>query len=148
MKALLASLLLSTIAHALPVTFLAVGRPSMLKIRGECHGEILSRAPFEAVVKLESCKTGISLRDKHMKEKYLEVKVYPDATLRGQMPEAGAFKGKLTVHGKEADVVGEVKDGVLSFSTTISAHGIEIPQFMGVTVADKVEIEAEIKGVQ
>lgn len=140
---------LSTVLHADPVTFIAIGRPSMLKIRGECSGKIVSPPPnFEATVELKECVTGIALRDKHMREKYLEVEIHPVATLKAQLPKEGDWKGKLTVHGKEAEVIGEIKDGVLRFSTTIEAHGITIPQFMGVTVANEVKIEAQILGVK
>src|SRR3989338_6695806 len=60
------------------VRFLAVGKPSMLKIHGK--GKILA-ADFQlekeslkgsAEVDLNSIDTGIALRNQHMKEKYLE----------------------------------------------------------------------------
>ena len=82
------SIFISAAAHAVPtisiekdkssVEFLAIGRPSALKIRGnkaKPEGKITFKdngIDGIIVLNLEDFETGISLRDRHMKEKYLE----------------------------------------------------------------------------
>ena len=79
------------------------------QLRVEDDGTML-----KVVVPLAGLQTGIALRDKHMREKYLEVEKYPDAVLElpwsgvklpedGQTVEATA-PGKMTLHGKTKDV--------------------------------------------
>ena len=69
---------------------------------------------LKVIVPLAGLQTGIGLRDKHMREKYLEVDKYPDAVLEvpwsgvklpgdGQTGE-GSAPGKMTLHGKSKDV--------------------------------------------
>ena len=53
--------------------------------------------------------TGIRLRDKHMKEKSLEVQKYPNAELRVartalQLPKGGDATGAVTLHGQTRNV--------------------------------------------
>lgn len=154
------------------VEFLAIGKPSLLKINGtggklkgqlEVKGQQVSG---QFVLPLDLISTGISLRDDHMKNKYLEVSKYPEATL--QIAElkldkdffavSGSqknipFKGKLRVHGAEKDIEGTVnidsdEKSVSVFAqtkTVISAHQIDIPSYMGIKVADEVEITAQVK---
>lgn len=65
-------------AEKSPVGFTAVGRPSALKIKGEgakATGALKSAGDSlegEISANLDVFQTGISLRDHHMKEKYLE----------------------------------------------------------------------------
>lgn len=104
---------------------------------------------MHAEVELESCTTKNSLRDKHMK-KMLQVGKLPKAKLCAFIPmTTGPFKGELEISGKKSRVTGElVKEGsksTLKFKTTLTQHGIERPSFLGVTVADEVEIEATIE---
>ncbi len=184
-------LLFTTAASALPtksldltkvtssIEFLAVGTPSMLKIRGKVKGGSDAK-PLEGTLVLEGEKltgtakfgldtleTGISLRDRHMKEKYLETAKFPKAELAFSdfklTPELQKgdgeaskvpFKGKLTIHGVPQEVSGLVdikKKGsdlslAFTFSTKITAHGIPSPGFMGVTVAEEVEISVKVEG--
>ena len=58
------------------------------------------------VVKLVGLKTGISLRDKHATEKYLEVGKFPDAVLTNATGKGGKGHGKLKIRGIEKDVEG------------------------------------------
>lgn len=161
------------------VEFLAVGNPSAIKIRGEMtenpkdalKGEITLedfKAKGTVTLKLDSLTTGIALRDKHMKEKYLETGKYPFARLEitdllfprsfieaAFSAEGEPFKGLLTLREKTLPVVGTVslkgtRGGFVmkfEFKIKCSAFKIETPSFMGVTVADEVKIEAETKTV-
>lgn len=66
--------------------FVAKGRPALIAIKGtgdgatgslnEMNGTITGEIQFQ----LKSLKTGIDLRDSHLKDKYLEVEKFPIAT--------------------------------------------------------------------
>lgn len=129
------------------VTFLALGHPAMLKIAAQCQvfSLVNKSVGVEATVDLDSCTTGIEMRDHHMKEKYLETAKFPRAVFKGVIPTKGPFTGVLTVHGKDATVQGEVYNGVVRFSTRVSNHGISIPSYMGISVADEVMIQAVLQ---
>lgn len=137
------------------VTFVAVGRPSLLKVKGTCKGRIVKKDPVSdikgekgfqilAEVDLNSCDTGINLRNEHMRTKYLETGKYPRALLHGSLIGPG-FTGTLIVHGKDSAVTGTFAKGKLTFKTSLSAHGIAEPGFKGITVANEVTIEAGIE---
>src|SRR5215471_253718 len=97
------------------VSFSASG-PGGLRIEGQTQElEVRNQGESLAViVPLRNLSTGIALRDRHMKEKYLETDKYPTAELkvaRGELkvPPAGATEegtanGLLTLHGTEKKV--------------------------------------------
>jgi polyisoprenoid-binding protein YceI len=153
--------------HDSKVDFLSVGRPSAIKIRGEgsklegkmtLDGQIASgRLIFD----LDSLDTDISLRNKHMKEKYLETGKFKNAELTiekmnvpPQLYEADAkpiavpFSGVLSLHGVQHPISGtsEVRmnknamTGTADFEIKLSDYKIEIPSYMGITVADVVKV--------
>lgn len=149
------------------VNFLAVGKPSMLKIHGKAPGPKsnfqLENGMLKGVAEfsLDSLDTGIELRNQHMKEKYLQTKEFPLATLTlteaavgDQFPQTLAidgekpFQGKLKLHGVEKDVSGKFsgKDGKISakFQVKISDFGIDVPSYLGVTVTDTVDVTVEL----
>lgn len=185
LQPLLLSLLLPTIAlaaaapakeavvlkadpSASKVTFLAVGKPSMLKIHGTASagpaGDLkLEGNQLRGAVEMDMDKldTGIELRTQHMKEKYLQVKEHPKAKLTltdaavdegfaKSLSNAGEkpFKGKLQLHGKEQPVEGTytAKDGQVQakFPIKLSDFAIDIPSYLGVTVADMVDVAVEL----
>lgn len=129
----------------LTVTFIALGSPAFLKIRAKCSEfNVVSQVKDQvtAEVSLGSCDTGIGLRNTHMKENYLETAKFPKAVFVGTVPEAdGKVSGILTVHGKPSPVEGERKADMVYFSTHVSSHGVGVPSFHGITVADEVKIE-------
>lgn len=142
------------------VSFVAKGNPGFMKIEGKSSEGIQgklegSRGVF--VFPLKTLETGIDLRDEHMKENYLEVEKYPVSRL--EVLEAkeissiggsssGPFTGKLTLHGVTKEVSGNYKlEGpnlTASFSIKLSDFGISIPSYMGVTVADTVDVTGEL----
>ena len=149
------------------VRFLAVGRPSMLKIHGTStegpKGSLkLEGAKLlgEILVSVSKLDTGIALRTEHMKEKYLEEKKYPEAKLT--VLEAGVepafsttistkeapFRGKLALHGKEKEVSGtfQAENGKLSakFPVNLTDFAIEVPKYLGVTVAEQVDVDVDL----
>lgn len=149
------------------VKFLAVGKPSMLKIHGTSTGGPTGTLNLEGTqlkgdisFELDKLDTGIALRTQHMKEKYLQVKEYPRAKLTLLEAPVDAdfaktlstaekpFKGKLSLHGKEKEVPGSftAKNGVVQarFPITLSEFGIEVPKYLGITVADTVDVDVEL----
>jgi len=149
------------------VEFLAVGRPSLIKIRGtssrDLQAELASAGGMVSgsfQFKLETLETGIGKRDEHMKDKYLEVSKHPMAKLeiRPVALESGSekpFEGMLELHGVKKPVTGKVRFTEVAPSKAYSADAefviklqdfaIEIPRFAGITVADEVQIQVSTK---
>jgi polyisoprenoid-binding protein YceI len=152
------------------VDFFATGRPAMLKIHGSGEaprGKFVIRgttASGTVTFALASLATGISLRDEHLKDKYLETGKYPTASLKisglavpGAVPNGNfkaenvPFSGPLTLHGVTRPVNGTVnitREGstvsvTADFELKIADYGIAVPSFSGITVADVVRIEVE-----
>jgi hypothetical protein len=150
------------------ITFQAVIRPGGAKINGAPGTEVQkplagqlevkdNKISGDATFQLKAFNTGISLRDSHLKDKYLQVEQYPEAKLKMKsfaISETGApFEGTLTLHGKENKVSGIVKskkvnnkyDLSFDFDVNIKDYGIEVPSYLGVRVEEKVKIEVNIK---
>jgi polyisoprenoid-binding protein YceI len=153
--------------------FLAVGRPSALKINGKGEGPSGSLSfkkdgegylmSGEAVVDMSKFETGIGMRDRHMKETYLEVEKYKtakltlkDVKLPKSAVESGGevkCKGHLDLHGKQQDVDVvvslEKKEDSLGatsrFTIKLSDFAIAVPKYAGITVADEVTVTTETK---
>jgi polyisoprenoid-binding protein YceI len=144
------------------VTFTAVG-PVGLKIHGESHDLTVDDAGSDLSVKvpLAGLKTGITLRDTHMREKYLEVEKYPVAELTvarsslklpsGNQPVSADGKGIMRIHGKEKPVSFhyDVRRNGSSLHVNGTAHvnmkdyGIDVPSYAGVTVKPDIEVAVE-----
>ena len=112
-------------------------------------------------VDLRSLDTGISLRNDHLREKYLEVDkgagfdkaVLSDITLKGLNVEApdgkGSFSGSLTLHGVTKMVGGPVevrKAGAglrvqASFPVNLPDYNIAEPRYLGVGVRNTVQVD-------
>lgn len=157
------------------VEFLAIGNPSALKIRGRAKEEGQKPATGTLTIDngsitgkvgvlVDSFDTGIALRNKHMKEKYLEVGKFPSSELaltELKLPAPGdvsvkavPFKGNLTLHGVTkpvagvADVEKHGKDVALKFEFKVGTddYNISTPSFMGITVTREVTVNANIEG--
>jgi polyisoprenoid-binding protein YceI len=151
------------------VEFVATGWPSALKIHGKGTGPAGTLTVTDhdvtgsVAVDLASLQTGISLRDRHLKEEYLQVDRYPQARLTlshldiSRLPEGAAFaavaipfEGTLLLHGVEKPVSGQAKvsrnDSRIAvsaqFSITLGDFGVGVPKYMGITVAEKVDVKA------
>ncbi len=177
MKTIIGLLFLFNISHAAinasqfdfkpdagKVEFKTKGWPNLVTIKGEgkgVKGQLKANAgkvSGDLSFDLTTLKTGIELRDTHMKENYLEVKNHPTAKLTltdVSVPEnldgSFEFSGKLTLHGVENDVKGkaelENEDGKIKMNAEIpiklSDFKIAIPSYQGITVAEKVTIKFE-----
>jgi polyisoprenoid-binding protein YceI len=147
--------------------FIATGKPSALKIRGQGSG-VTGQLKVEGTkvtgdfnFPLNQFGTGIGLRDKHMKEKYLETGKYPLAHLvidqvqvsknieaNGFRQKQVPFSGNLTLHGITHSVSGTMDvstadsatKGDVQFELKIADYNIQVPKYLGVTVADNVQI--------
>ena len=154
------------------VEFQAVGKPSMLKINGT-GGKLIGNIEIELnhilgefKVALADLTTGIELRDKHMKEKYLEVSKFPEASFtiskialpaqfltERKVFSAVPFEGKMKIKNTEKDIAGtadvDTTDGTqikvsTEFKTGISQYQIDIPTNLGIKVADEVIIKTSM----
>jgi polyisoprenoid-binding protein YceI len=146
------------------ITFLAKGKPALISIKGEGAGasaQLLEKdSMLNGVVsfQLDTLKTGIELRDDHLKNKYLEVEKFPTATLTfsnfkipDDLTSEIPFNGILNLHGIDQPIQGlvtinkESKQQKLKadFKIKLSQFKIEIPSFKGITVAEDVQIKIE-----
>lgn len=156
------------------VEFLAIGKPSMLKIRGtggKVSGEMAqqeNKLQGKIQVDLKEFDTGMALRNQHMKEKYLQVQdeknryatfefiefEASDVLKNGGQKDSIPFKANLTLHGIQKEVSGLAKlnvqnqqySGNSKLKIKLSDFGIDIPSFAGVTVAEDVDIDISFKG--
>jgi len=119
-------------------------------------------------VDLRTLDTGISLRNGHLREKYLEVAKgagFDTATLsaielKGINPDApagkGSFTGVLKLHGVTKAVTGAVDvrpagSGLhvkASFPVNLADYGIPTPRYLGVGVKDTVTVEVAFGSVR
>lgn len=150
------------------VKFLAIGKPGFLKIKGESQGksptgDILvenNAATGQMSFSLNHLTTGLGLRDQHMKEKYLEIQKFPEASLKIlpiSISETDlknkikkSFTGQLNLHGITKDISGQftfdsqTKEVSAAFKIVLSDFGIDIPEYLGVTVSETVEIDVQL----
>lgn len=96
-------------------------------------------------VDLNSLQSGISLRDEHMKEKYLDTKTYPKATLKKAIGKGGKGVGLLNIKGKDIKINGNYKkDGkflIAEFTVKLAEVGITDVNYKGVGVEEDIKIE-------
>ncbi|MCM2277909.1 MAG: YceI family protein [Oligoflexia bacterium] len=154
------------------IEFVAVGKPKAIKIlgkgsaaKGQLHWD-QGKGSGKISFALDSLDTGIRLRDEHMKKRYLETARYPEALLQIAsvgIPPARAngsfsvekvpFTGQLTLHGVTRPVQGRaslVRDGNdlqidSEFEIKITDFRIEVPSYMGITVANEVQVQVRSK---
>jgi polyisoprenoid-binding protein YceI len=114
-------------------------------------------------VDLATLETGIALRDRHMKEIYLEIprgKAFASALFEemridhaeGRTP----FAGVLILHGERHPISGMVdlqkqRDGGVGvrarFPISLAAFGIQPPRYLGVGVQDEVQVQVKFLAV-
>ncbi len=141
------------------VRFVAVG-PVGMKIEGKTSDlkVVDSGKAITVDVPLSHLQTGIGLRDRHMRDKYLQVDKYPDAKLTVQrsalrLPADGATldadaSGKFTLHGHTKDVTFHYSAHRTGASYSVSGrvhvdmrdYGVEVPSYLGVTVKPGVAV--------
>ena len=110
-------------------------------------------------VDLRTLKTGISLRDRHMRDNYLEVgngAQFEKATIEdiqiGKLDGKTTFNGTLVLHGERRPISGsatlEKRDGGYAvqaeFPVRVSEYKITKPTYLGVGVQDEVRIKVAL----
>lgn len=155
------------------VEFLAVGSPGFLKINGKGkkapEGNLKienGKITGEVELDLSSLDTGMGLRNTHMKEKYLEVDKHPKAvitidaainkkdwSMKNPELKEQTIQGTLSLHNVKKALpitisIDKSANAKASFSLKLTDYKVDIPSFMGVTVADKVEVTTKTKLVE
>lgn len=153
--------------------FVAVGKPSALKIHGQSKDGLSGNLSLDnntiagtILFSVEKLDTGVELRDHHMKEKYLETKTFPDAKLvidklkLDSNPLSPGFKssdlpfaGQLTLHGVTHSISGTIDlntssgitKGEGKFDLKLSDYKIDVPSYLGITVADTVSVKVHLE---
>jgi len=110
-------------------------------------------------VDLKTLDTGIGLRNRHMRDNYLQTDKFPDASFKGKItnvtPAAqGPFKvdadGEMFIHGvtKYIKISGVLtKSGnsdynlKTNFSIKLSSYNIDIPSIMMVKLSEVIELQ-------
>ena len=114
-------------------------------------------------VELQTIETGISVRDRHMKNNYLEVEKGPEfssATIDDirveKLEGKTVFTGVLSLHGQKRKVTGaaelQQKDGKVrvqaQFSVKVSEFEIPAPTYLGVGVRDEIQVKVSLLAVR
>lgn len=121
----------------------------------------LKNSDFYFEVQLNTLDTGIGLRNRHMREYYLETDNFPTAHFTGKLVKIDKkidqtylvlVSGKMSIHGieKMMDVEGTVtvQDEGLhlnsSFKVLLSDYKIKIPQLMFMKISDTMPIDLDV----
>lgn len=113
-------------------------------------------------VDLASIDTGINLRNRHMREDYLETDDFPFTTFEGviaavgEHPDGGlriTSPGTFSVHGVDQTRTLDCRvqpdgDGFrigCGFMVTLEDHDIEIPRVMFLKLAEQVRVEVDFR---
>jgi len=139
------------------VQFTASG-PAGMSIVGTTNELQVNETDNEVVivVPLKSLDTKIDLRNKHMREKYLEVDKYPNAELhveKSAIQRTGApsqATGQLTIHGKTKATPFNYtakQDGNVAgtLHVNIKDFGITQPGYAGVTVKPDIDVNVTFR---
>lgn len=110
-------------------------------------------------VDLASLDTGIGLRNRHMRDDYLEVDKYPFATYKGRIVQvdstaAGfsiAAAGTFSIHGVDktmsiscaVTVAGDGYRSMCSFPVLLSDFKIDIPKVMFLKLNDQIQLNLD-----
>lgn len=123
--------------------------------------DTLSTSQVYFEVDLASLDTGIGLRNKHMREKYLQTDTYPKAVYEGKLlqwilqPDSTYLvktEGMLTIHGVERpfSTIGKlVKKGetyqiYLNFNLNVTDFDIKKPRFLLSSMNEVVALQLNI----
>jgi hypothetical protein len=96
------------------------------------------------VAELKGLKTGMTLRDKHAKEKYLEVEKFPAVELLSAVGKGGKGKARIKMKGIEQNVEGTYKlvgkELKAEFRIKLSDFKITGIKYLGIGVEDLVTV--------
>jgi len=107
-------------------------------------------------VDLQTLETGIAVRDRHMRDTYLEVEKGPEFAVAtfdqirvDKLDGKSTFRGTLSLHGQRQEVTGtadvQQRDGRIKvqaqFPIKVSSFKIPKPTYLGVGVKDEIQIK-------
>jgi polyisoprenoid-binding protein YceI len=138
--------------------------PGGLRIEGSTEGVTVDDrgAEIVIVVPMSALSTGISLRDKHMKERYLETGKFPKAELHVKRDTiqalsggatSGNVDGMLQLHGVEKHVAtsyvasksGDEYAVTAKMDIDMREFGIEVPSYLGMSVKPNITVNVAFK---
>jgi polyisoprenoid-binding protein YceI len=152
--------------------FVAVGKPGFIKIHGQgegLKGELVvagNKVSGELIFPVGELNTGVGLRDRHMKDEFLEAGKYPEVKLVLKEvalpadPEKNGFKqtqipftGTLTVRGISKPLTGTIDlatdagktHGDARFEVKMSDFGFRKAEYLGLKVEDAVQVKAHLE---
>lgn len=140
------------------VEWVAVGSPGFLKVESKNAGLSGDMTIDDGmiighfVMKIDDIRTGIKLRDDHAKEKYLEMKKYPEAKFAlNAVKVSSSFeaKGIMSMHGVDKEMTWACQaaknDGTRKISCVskivLTDFNVAIPSYLGVTIAKDVKVK-------
>lgn len=127
-----------------------IAESEQLQVEGELRITPQGFRARNISVLISSLKTGIDLRDDHMRKKYFEMEEFPKAILIEGQGSDGKFQGKLQVHGVVRAVQGTYQTSGKSleakFQCKLSDFKIQEAKYMGVGVDDEVTVSVKLKG--
>jgi len=92
--------------------------------------------------------TSNALRDDHMKNKYLEARKFPKATLTQLKAKDRKFEGILNLHGVQRKIAGEyeLENNTVKakFPLNLKDYSINVPTYLGVGVEEEANIEVSL----
>jgi len=119
----------------------------------------LNKNLIDFYVDLNSLKTGIGLRDRHMRDNYLETKKFPFAEFTGQINQEVDLKigesrdvtakGKFKIHGVERNItvpgkITRINNGEIKleaqFPLLLSDYKIDIPKVVFYELAEEQQV--------
>jgi polyisoprenoid-binding protein YceI len=121
---------------------------------------LLSQSQLYFEVDLNSIDTGIGLRNRHMRENYLETDKYPLTHFKGKLTSASlspdrtyqvTAEGVMFIHGVEKNITVDgtmipVNDGYriqTEFITALTDYNIEVPQIMFFKIDENMQIKLD-----
>ncbi len=121
------------------------------KIKGlakQSDGAVVSN---QVIIDLRTLKTGIELRDNHLKKRLL-VDKHPIAKLLSAKGKNGKGEAMISIMGKEHKISGTYKTKgkflVSEFKMSLSTLGIDDVNYMGVGVKDEVLVKVTVPVVE
>lgn len=122
-----------------------VAKSDAIKVEGHATKSGDNVSAKNITLDLNTLKTGISLRDNHMRDKYFEAAKHPKAVLTEANGRDGKFQGELVIRGVKKQIAGtyEMKGSKFhgKFPAKLSDFAIAPANYMGVGVEDEVEVE-------
>ena len=124
-------------------------------------GSVPKASEFYFEVPLTTLRTGIDMRDRHMRENYLHTAKHPYVSYKGEITAVGRAggdtltvntKGRLDLHGKHKDYVvpcrivpsGSGYAVSASFDIRLTDFDIEVPSLMFMKINEVIQVQVKV----